>query len=176
MIGELPICYVELKKQDEILHNREWKGQSNFSLEKFVSMHRNAFVSMQQCAEHITFQLTSEHTRVGYLLDAIQTSDAGLQTAIAAVRMVDKPTEKRNYFEKMATYIVPYDPVSKKRQTGEGRQVSNVSGVDGEVPSGFGSKQGIGKTGIHLWYYTKVEYEELPVDQCNKLREWRKMT
>jgi hypothetical protein len=111
---------VELKKQDEILHNCEWKGQSNFSLEKLVTMHRNAFVSMQQCAEHVTFQLPTEHTRVGYLLNAIQTADAGLQEAIAAVRTNDKPTGKRNNFEKMATYIVPYDPVSKKQQTGGG--------------------------------------------------------
>jgi hypothetical protein len=167
---------VELKKQDDILHNREWKGQSNFLLEKFVTMHRNAFVSMQQCAEHVTFQLPTEHTRVGYLLDAIQTSDAGLQAAIAAVKTDDKPSGKRNHFEKMASYIVPYDPVTKKRQTG-GKQTTNISGVDGgEVSSGFGSKQGIGKIGVHLRYHNKQEYSELPVEQCDELREWRKTT
>jgi hypothetical protein len=167
---------VELKKQDDILHNREWKGQSNVLLEKFVTMHCNAFVSIQQCAEHVTFQLPTEHTRVGYLLDAIQTSDAGLQAAIAAVKTNDKPTGKRNHFEKMALYIVPYDPVTKKRQTG-GKQTTNISGVDGcEVSSGFGSKQGIGKTGVHLRYHNKQEYDKLPVEQRDELREWRKTT
>jgi hypothetical protein len=29
----------EIKQQDDLLHNREWKGQSNFTLEKFVSQH-----------------------------------------------------------------------------------------------------------------------------------------
>jgi hypothetical protein len=55
----------EIKRQDDLLHNRQWKGQSNFPLEKFVSQHRNAYVSMQQCSEHIAFQLPNEHTRVG---------------------------------------------------------------------------------------------------------------
>jgi hypothetical protein len=166
---------LELKKQDDVLHNREWKAQTNFSLEKFVTMHRNAYVSMQQCAEHVTFQLPTEHTRVGFLLDAIQTSDAGLQAAIAAVKTDDKPTGKRNNFEKMASYIVPYDPVNKKRQTGSGRPTSNVSATE-EVSSTFGSKVGIGKTGVHLRYHTKEEYDDLPVDKRTELREWRRTT
>jgi hypothetical protein len=79
-------------------------------------------------------------------LDAIQTSDAGWQAAIVAVKTGDKPTGKRNHFEKMASYIIPYDPVSKKWQTG-GKQASSISGAEGDISSGFGSKQGIRKTG-----------------------------
>ena len=41
----------EIKRQDDLLHTRQWKGQSNFSLESFIGQHRNAFVSMTQCAE-----------------------------------------------------------------------------------------------------------------------------
>ena len=55
-----------IKVQDELLHNREWKGQSNFSLEKFIAQHRNASVLMTQCAEHVTFQLPNERTRVSF--------------------------------------------------------------------------------------------------------------
>jgi hypothetical protein len=61
----------ELTKQDELLHNRQWKGQSNFSLEKVIAQHCNANVSMRQSAEHVKFQLPNEQTRVTYLLDAI---------------------------------------------------------------------------------------------------------
>jgi hypothetical protein len=166
---------LELKKQDDILHNREWKAQTNFSLEKFVTMHRNAFVLMQQCAEHVTFQLPTEHTRVGFFLDAIQISDAGLQAAIVAVKTDNKPAGKRNNFEKMASYIVPYDPVNKKRQTGSGQLTSNISATE-EVSSMFGSKVGIGKTGIHLRYHTKEEYDDLPVEKRTELHEWRRTT
>jgi hypothetical protein len=75
----------ELKHQDELLHKRQWKGQSNFSLEKSIAQHRNAFLSMRQFTEHITFQLPNDQTRVSYLLDTIQCNDPGLQAAMAQV-------------------------------------------------------------------------------------------
>ena len=75
----------ELKKQDDLLHTRKWKGQSNFLLDKFISSHRYAFTSMTQCSEHVAFQLPNENTRVTYLLDAIQSTDAQLQAAMALV-------------------------------------------------------------------------------------------
>ena len=63
----------ELKHQDDLLHTRIWKGQSKFPLEGFIAQHRNAFVSMQQCAEHVLVLSTSKsHTRVRYLLEGIQ--------------------------------------------------------------------------------------------------------
>ena len=46
---------VEIKRQDEILHTRTWKGQTNFTLEKFIQIHRVAFVSMQACIQHVAF-------------------------------------------------------------------------------------------------------------------------
>ena len=75
----------EIKRQDDLLHSHEWKGQSNFSLEKFVAQQRNACVSVQQCAEHVEFQSPNEFARVGCLSDAIQCSDALLQVVMALV-------------------------------------------------------------------------------------------
>ena len=66
----------KLKRQDDLLHQRQWKGQNTFRLEGFIGQHRNAFVSMQQCAKHVSYQLPKEHTRVGYLLEGIQCADA----------------------------------------------------------------------------------------------------
>ena len=166
----------ELKRQDNLLHTRVWKGQSNFSLEKFISQHRNAFVSMGQCAEHVVFQLPNEYTRVGYLLDAIETTDAGLQAAIAQVKTDDGPDGKRNHFEAMASYLLPYDPVAKRRPDGRKRDHdTNVSATTADVSSttGFGSKPGVGKTGVHLRYHTHAEYKKLTSEQKVELREWR---
>jgi hypothetical protein len=84
----------EIKRPEQLLHTRVWKGQSNFSLENFVSQHRNALVSMQECAQHVQYQLPNEHSRVGFLLDAIQCSDAGLQAAMASVRTDNGPQEQ----------------------------------------------------------------------------------
>ena len=58
----------EIKRQEQLLHTRIWKGQSNVSLENFISQHRNAYVSMQASAEHVQYQLPNEHSRVGFLL------------------------------------------------------------------------------------------------------------
>ena len=55
----------ELKTQDDMLHTILWKGQSNFSLEKFIQQYRNAFVSMQYCAEYVQYLLPTEQTLVG---------------------------------------------------------------------------------------------------------------
>ena len=77
----------EIKHHEQLLHTRMWKGQSNLTLERLIAQHRNAFVSMQAVAEHVTYQLQNEHSRVGCLLDAIQEcSNAGLQAAMASVK------------------------------------------------------------------------------------------
>ena len=41
---------------------------------------------MQAAAEHVVYQLPNAHSRVGYLLDAIQYNDAGLQAAVANIK------------------------------------------------------------------------------------------
>lgn len=168
----------EIKKQEALLHSRKWRGQSNFSLEAFIAQHRNAFVSMQACAEHIPYQLPNEHSRVGYLLSGIQTTDAGLQAAMASVETDSGPTGKRNNFESCASHLVKYDPVAKRRrdQAGHKRGSAEISGVEEEREIGAtasGPKAGIGKTGVHLRYHTSAEYKDLTTAQKDELREWR---
>lgn len=164
----------EIKKQEQLLHTRVWKGQSNFALEHFIAQHRNAFVSMQACAEHVQYQLPNEHSRVGLLLDAIQTSDAGLQAAMASVKTDAGANGMRNNFEAAAAHLLPYDPVAKKRTSGNKRGVANISGVeDADISATQVHKPSIGKTGVHLRYHTPDEYKKLTTEQRNELREWR---
>jgi hypothetical protein len=40
---------------------------------------------MEQCAQHVDYQLPNQHSRVGYLLAGIENNDHGLQAAMAAV-------------------------------------------------------------------------------------------
>ena len=77
----------KIKKQEQLTppHTCVWKRQSNFSLESFISQHCNAYVSMQACIEHVEYQLPNEHSHIGFLLEAIQNSDPGLQAAMASV-------------------------------------------------------------------------------------------
>ena len=93
----------EIKCQEQLLHTRVWKGQSNFSLENFISQHRNAFVPMQANAEHVQYQLPNEHSRVG---------------AMASIKTDSGPEGMRNNFEATAVHLLSYDPVAKKRSNG----------------------------------------------------------
>ena len=108
----------EIKHQEQLLHTRVWKGQSNFSLENFISQHRNAYVSMQASEEHVQYQLPNEHSRVGVLLEAIQCSDPGLQAAMASIKTDTGLEGMRNNFEATAAHLLPYDPGAKKRSSG----------------------------------------------------------
>eukprot|EP00957_Ditylum_brightwellii_P083453 6343665-Ditylum_brightwellii.AAC.1 len=53
----------KIKWQDEVLHMRVWKGQSIFSLEKFIVQHLSAYVSMQSYAKNVTHQLPNEFSQ-----------------------------------------------------------------------------------------------------------------
>ena len=171
---------LELRKNDDLLHNRVWKGQGNFPLERFVAQHRNAYVTMQECAEHVEFQLPNERTRVGYLLEAIQCGDAPLQAAMALVLNDDGVGGKRSDFEATAAFIIPKCPVARRKQQGK-RPIGSISAADGasetntsaSISSTTGIKQGMGKTGVEFRFYKKKEYDQLTKEQKNELREYR---
>jgi hypothetical protein len=172
----------EIKRHEQLMHTREWKGQSNFSLERFIAQHRNAYVCMQAAAEHVTYQVPNEHSRVGYLLNAIISSDAGLQAAMASVKTDQTPNGLRNNFEATATHLMPYDPVMNKKanQSGNKRnpaEISDASGAEtGANVSAFGAKKGIGSSGVHLRYHSPDEYKKLSKEEKDDLRQWRKTT
>ena len=162
----------ELKQQELFMKSRVWKGNSNFSLEKFIEQHRAAFISMQQCSEHVAFQLPNEYTRVRYLTDAIQCQDAALQAALAGIRVDNEPTGMRNDFESAVTFLLPVDPVAKKRKgsnsEGNYAEISSASGGNQS-----GTKKSTGKSGVELRYHKKEEYRKLSSEQKDELREWR---
>jgi hypothetical protein len=167
----------EIKKQEILLHTRVWKGQSNYGLEKHCAAHRHAYVQLQAASEHIQYQLPNEHSRVGYLIDSIQNNDPGLQAGLANVRSDKAPGGMRGDFEAMVAHILPYCPVSKKRTAGSKRGHADISvtfaeGDTAEISS-FGSKSGVGKTGVHLRFHKHKEYQQLNPEQKSELKDWR---
>jgi hypothetical protein len=169
----------EIKRHEQLMRTRTWKGQSNFTLERFIAQHRNAFVSMQAAAEHVTYQIPNSHCRVGYLLDAIQCSDAGLQAVMANIKTDQGETGLRNDFEarhSTASFLLQYDPVQKKRNDhGTKRGPADISDATGEEAyvnvSSFGTKKGNGSSGVPLRYHKKEEYNLLTKAQQRELRE-----
>ena len=106
----------EIKLQEQLLHTRNWKGQSNFSLDNFISQHRNAYVSMQASAEHVQYQLPNEHSRVGFLLEAIQCSDPGLQAAMASIKTDNGLEGMRNNLRPQLLTYCPMTQLIKRDQ------------------------------------------------------------
>jgi hypothetical protein len=165
----------EIKKATNLLMSTKWKGTGTFPLDQFVAKHRNAYVSLEACATHVEYQLPNAHSRVGYILDAIETDDAPLQAAMANILDDTEPGGKRGDFEAAVAYLSRQDPVVKRRtasqQSGK-RNSGEISDVKAEV-SDFGSKPGIGKSGVHLRYYQTGEYNKLNKAQKQELRDWR---
>ena len=105
----------EIKSAEDVFHNRTWNSNGTFTLERFIGLHRVAYVNLQAVAVNVTYQLPTEYTRVGYLLKPLEkTSDPGLQAAIACVKN-DTETEegKRFKFEATATFLSPNCPVTR---------------------------------------------------------------
>ena len=100
------------KDKTKFLMNTKWNGRS-FSLDKFTDLHRSAVVQLQEAAEHVNFQLPTEHTRVGYLINNIENSDPDLRAPIASVR-IDTNNMRSNFEATVATFL-PVDPYSKHR-------------------------------------------------------------
>ena len=132
---------------------------------------------MSACAEHVQYQLPNEHSRVGFLIDAIQCADAGLQAAMASVKTDNGPNGLQNNFERAVSHLLPYDPVAKKRATGikwGSALISLMEAHDGPnmTIAANDSKPSIGKTGVHLRYHKHHEYKKPTHEQRHELSEW----
>lgn len=168
----------ELKRQDNLLHTARWCGQSTFTLKCFIAQHRHAFVSMTQCAEHVTYQLPKEYMHVTFLLDAIETTDAVLQAAMALCRNDTGPNGRRSNFEQTAAFILPHDPVAHKRTTQRHHGNAQFAETNASISAATTGttetcpKTGIGRTGVSLCFHTPEEYHQLTREQKIKLREF----
>ena len=131
---------------------------------------------MQSAAEHVFYQFPNAHSRVGYFLDAIQCNDAGLQATVANIQTDQGANGMQNDFELAATNLFPYDPVQKKRTeqvTGGKCGAADITDTTADETSDvndFGTKKGIGKSGVHLRYHNFQDYKRLSEEQKYKLR------
>jgi hypothetical protein len=118
---------------------------------------------------------------VGHLLDAIECSDAGLQAGIALVHADDGLDGKMNDFKAAASFILPCDPVAKKRAAqGSKRECGEIADVHSEEPSKVATANGknknkpaIGKTGVEFRFCKKAEHAKLTAEQKLELRNHR---
>ena len=50
----------EVREWQDFLLNRKWTGGTNFTLDRFLSQHRAAYVSLQRCAENVQVEVPNE--------------------------------------------------------------------------------------------------------------------
>ena len=131
---------------------------------------------MQQCAEHVEYQLPNQHTHMGYLLDSIQCPDPGLQAAIASIHIDNRLQGMCNNFETTATHQLRYDPVIKKQAASTRCPAAQILALEGDnavIVDRIGKKPSIGKSGVNLCYHMNLEYHELTAKQKRELSERR---
>jgi hypothetical protein len=74
-----------VKEADNILKNRQWSGTTSATLSQHMGLHRKAFITLSECAEHIPVEVPNDCAHVTYLLDLFTTIDPSVLAAIAAV-------------------------------------------------------------------------------------------
>ena len=163
-----------LKKQEEIVTKRVWKGNSNYTLEDHISVHRtaNAMFDNADLGEVEGYQPPEMRRRVERLLDSILCTHPMLLAAIANVRKdEDNGDESMMYnFEKAAAYLIPNCPVASKIRQKPNPYKAHISASTGGKQPFARSK---GKTGVEFRFYRKDEYNKLTEDQKRELKEFR---
>jgi hypothetical protein len=82
-----------------------------------------------------------------------------------------------NDFKAAASYLLPYNPLSKKTTAGAKRRLLAISEVSGEgnvdissVSQGGRSKTSIGKSGVEFRYFKAPKYKCFSADQKAELK------
>lgn len=156
------------------LMNTPWTGTS-YSLEKFCNQHRSRFVNLEEASNHVDFQLPTEHTRVGYLIDNITNNDPDLRAGIANIRQ--NVNQTRSDFEASVSVLLQVDPYKKSRSKGNknkgGQPGANVSGASAGSGNDNSNNDGIGQTGVVFKFHDGSEYLKLTPQQKKELHDWR---
>ena len=78
-----------IKHSEEYMIQKNWTGQTRQTLVSHIDRHRQAYVALSKAADHVSHQLPSERTRVSYLMNSIDSKDAGVLAGLAATRQDD---------------------------------------------------------------------------------------
>jgi hypothetical protein len=161
----------------EFLQSRKFTGTSNITLEAFLGQHRSTYVTLERCAENINCQLPDERSRVQFLLDNIQADNSNVKAALSSIRLDDTANGMRNNFEAAVSFLLPTDPVEKKKSKSK-RPLAEVSAAEGEEQPGkktiCNHRAGRGKSGVEFRYHTPHEYQSLSKEQRSELHAYRK--
>ena len=161
-----------LNDNSKWLINSRWNGKK-YALESFMAQHRQKFEQMKEASLHVTFQVPTEHTRVGYILDGIETDSPALHAAIATVRN-DKDGARQD-FDAAIAILVPSDPFAKQEalKTSKSVQFNIASATGSDTKQNNNNGRG-GKTNVDLRWHTAQEFAALSRDEKSELSAWQR--
>ncbi len=121
-----------VKDAENILKDRMLLGTTSITLSQHMGLHRKAFITLTECAEHIPMEIPNDQAQVTYLLDSLKTIDPLVLAAMAAVHQQDD-ADKHINFENAFTFLAPSCPfVAKATKKGRVSFEANVSGTGGK--------------------------------------------
>ena len=141
--------------------NHKWTGTTAHTLEKHINRHQEVFVSLSEATNHIYHQIPKNCTRIGYLINSIDSKDAEVFSGLAAIRQDDQGI--RGTFEQAAVFLAPTCPVAKKLAT------KGKISFDPSISATDSNQSGPGKTGMELRYHNQHEFLALPKYQRDEL-------
>jgi hypothetical protein len=147
------------------------------TLPQHMGLHRKAYITLTECAEHIPVGIPNDRAQVTYLLDSFKMIDPSVLAAMAAVCQDD--ANNHINFKNAFTILAPSCPViAKAAKKGRVSFEANVSGTGGKShQGGLGGdceKPGKGETGVALCYHKFKEYRNLSKEEQEELTEWNK--
>ncbi len=166
-----------VKEAKHPLSNKVWSGNTPTTLAQYMGMHRHAWMTLTECAEHIPVDMPNYCARATYLMDLLKTVDPTVLAAIAAVRQDE--ADKLVNFENTFAYGVPVCPVTAKnaKKTGKVAFKASVLGTSGKTQGGLGGgnpNPGKGSTGVAIRYHCHKEFHALNKEQKDELCKWTK--
>ena len=91
---------------------KNWTVQMRQTLVAHIDRHCQAYVNLIEVEYHVSHQTLSEITCVSYLMNSIDSKDAGVLVGLAATRQDD--AGMHGGFESAAVFLSPTCPVAKK--------------------------------------------------------------
>jgi len=178
------VAFWDAQKKDsnETMSTLRYTGGGQMTLEQFSSKHRQAFVKLTQCADHVPVELPGGRQRVTNFIDGIQCNDADVSAAVAAVKVDEQGM--RQDFESTVAFVVPNCPVAKKTKKSKKRGLAQISSTSTTNNNNNKGRKGRKKfkakkvtkgprTGVELRFHKDPEYKKLTDDQKQELHELR---
>jgi hypothetical protein len=165
------------KEVESILQTLKWSGTASVTLDQHMGKHRQAYITLTKCAEHIPVDVPNKQSCVTqFLMELITSVNPTVLAVLAAVCQDEQ--DKRINFENAFVYLVLIYPIKAKlAKKGKVTFKAGILGAEASTASGLGGntkKPGFGMTGVGLQYHKHKDFVKIPKAQKDELTTWQK--